>query len=604
MVKARSRKVKRADPELLSVIVPAYKCPTIERDLKAIDEYLEGLGRAYEIICVVDGKAYPQDRTAEKAKRAKNDRVKVFVFKNNRGKGYAIRYGMARAKGGLIAFLDAGSDLHVNGLGLALEHVKWYNADVIIGSKRHKASKVNYPWKRRVLSFLVQRATRVWFGFNVSDTQTGLKVFRREVLEEVLPRLLVKRWAFDLEILTVANRLGYTRIYESPVELEFNALSNIRASSVKNFIVDYLAIIYRVYLLRYYDDDNIDIWENDRRLKLKFKLEKEWQPKVSVIVIDYKEDSPYLTKCLEEIGKQSYENYEIILLTDYISNLRFPKLRRKSYGRYVGPAKKRDDGAKMARGEILAFIDDDAYPTKDWLKELVKHFTQPIVAAVGGPGVTPDGANWQEAVSGWVSASPLGAGPYNYRFLPGRQRSVDDYPSMNLSVRKSDFIAVGGFDSNYWPGEDTKLCMDLVHRLGKRIIYDPKALVYHHRRELWKPHLRQHGNYGLHRGYFARALPRTSLRPSYFLPSVLVLGFGYLVVATGWPMLRWEPLYLIGLVGLVVYVGMLILNGCWVWYRSKNFAYGLVSVPAVFATHFWYGVRFLQGFVVVRKLSK
>jgi len=188
--------------------------------------------------------------------------------------------------------------------------------------------------------------------------------------------------------------------------------------------------------------------------------------------------------------------------------------------------------------------------------------------------------------------------------LPGRQQSVDDYPSMNLAVRKSDFKEVGGFDSHYWPGEDTKLCLDLVHKLGKRIIYDPKALVYHHRRELWKEHLRQHGNYGLHRGYFARALPQTSLRPSYFVPSAAVMGTAYLAVATSWPMLKWAPLYQAGMLGILGYMGLLVANGGWVWYRSRNWWYGFVAVPAVLVTHFWYGVRFLQGLVLTKRLSR
>ena len=139
-------------------------------------------------------------------------------------------------------------------------------------------------------------------------------------------------------------------------------------------------------------------------------------------------------------------------------------------------------GGEKAKGEILAFIDDDAYPVGDWLKNIVRNFSNPIIVGVGGPGVTPPGVPWQEEASGWMSVSPLGAGPYTYRFLSGRKQFVDDYPSMNLSVIRSNFLAVGGFDSNYWPGEDTKLCLDLVNKQKKKIIYDPKVVVYHHRR--------------------------------------------------------------------------------------------------------------------------
>lgn len=260
----------RADPDLLSVIVPAYNCATIDRDLLGIQKSLEELNRPYEIICVVDGLKQAKDKTYEIAQRVRGPRIKVYFYKENRGKGYAIRYGMARARGGLIAFIDAGSDLAATGIGLALEHLKWYQADIIVGSKRHHASRVHYPFQRKVLSYIVQRATRFFFGLNVSDTQTGLKIFRREVLEKVLPRLLVKRWAFDLEILAVANHLGFRRIYESPVELSFNFASNITWKAVVNFAVDYMAIFYRTHILHYYDDGARDLWEGDENLKLKY----------------------------------------------------------------------------------------------------------------------------------------------------------------------------------------------------------------------------------------------------------------------------------------------------------------------------------------------
>src|SRR3989344_3542247 len=260
------------DKYLLSVIVPAYRCPTIGKDLKGIEKYLIKLNRPYEIICICDGYPDNKDKTTKNAKKVKSDTIKVYSYRDNRGKGYAIRFGMARARGGIIAFIDSGNDLNARGIGMALEHLKWYNADIIIGSKRHKASKIHYPLRRRVLSFGVQTATRFFFGVNVTDTQTGLKIFKRQVLEKVLPRLLVKRWAFDLEILTVANRLGFNRFYESPIELIFNPHTNITYKSVFNFAQDYLAIIYRTYFLKYYDDGNKDIWEDDPNLKLRYKL--------------------------------------------------------------------------------------------------------------------------------------------------------------------------------------------------------------------------------------------------------------------------------------------------------------------------------------------
>lgn len=270
-IATKKGKILKSDPDLLSVIVPIYNCKSIAKDLSFIKLYLDLINRPYEIICVVDGLISKRDNTYKLAKSFKGKNTKVYFYPENKGKGYAVRYGMARARGGIIAFIDAGSDLHAKGIGLALEHMKWYDADIIIGSKRHRASKVFYPWNRKLLSYLVQKATKFVFGLNVSDTQTGLKVFKREVLVAVLPRLIVKRWAFDLEILTVANRLGFKRIYESPVEISYNFSSNVGLSSVQNYFIDYLAIIYRTYILRYYDEGNSDLWDGDPNLRLRYK---------------------------------------------------------------------------------------------------------------------------------------------------------------------------------------------------------------------------------------------------------------------------------------------------------------------------------------------
>ena len=237
----------------------------------------------------------------------------------------------------------------------------------------------------------------------------------------------------------------------------------------------------------------------------------------------------------------------------------------------------------MARGDILAFIDDDAYPCEDWLENIVENFKDPKTGGVGGPGITPPDSSWKEQASGWFSASPFGGGFCSHRFLPGKKKFVDDYPSMNFSVRKKDFLSVGGFDSNYWPGEDTKLCLDLVRKLGNKILYDPEVLVFHHRRPLWQLHLRQNGNYGLHRGYFARVLPQTSFRPSYFAPSVLVIFFPILF-----------PLYAI----------VLFLNALWVAQKSQSVLQVMISFPVVSVTHLWYGVKFLQGFLLTKNLKQ
>lgn len=257
----------------LSVIIPAYRQgKTIIKDLNRIKDALDKIRYDYEIIVVVDGRV---DRTFENAKQVASSKIKVVGYEKNHGKGYAVRYGMARAQGDPIAFIDAGMEIDPNGLSMALEHLEWYGADIIVGSKRHPASQVNYPAKRKIISQLYQLFVRVFTGLNVRDTQAGLKIFRRRVLEEILPRLLIKRYAFDLEMLAVAHRLGFRRIFEAPIKLEYNFKDLTHAATLKemkNALIDTLAIIYRLKILHYYDDFNKRKWQYDKDLDFRVNI--------------------------------------------------------------------------------------------------------------------------------------------------------------------------------------------------------------------------------------------------------------------------------------------------------------------------------------------
>lgn len=242
---------------MLSVIVPAYRQEkTIKRDIKQIENSLKKLGRKFEVIVVVDGLV---DNTYKEVKSIASPCIKIFSYLNNKGKGHAVRYGMLKAKGNIVGFMDAGMDINPNGLSMLLNHMEWYNADIIVGSKLHPVSKVVYPFERRVLSWGYRLLTRLLFGFQVKDTQVGLKFFRRRVIRDVLPRLVVKTYAFDIELLAVSYKLGYRRIYEAPVEIRFkgNIIGSITSKDLWKVILlmlyDTLAVFYRLRVLRYYD---------------------------------------------------------------------------------------------------------------------------------------------------------------------------------------------------------------------------------------------------------------------------------------------------------------------------------------------------------------
>lgn len=258
----------------ISVIVPAYKQEkTIYKDLIRIKNVLDQLRYDYEVIVVVDGRV---DKTFENAKRTKSSKIIVTGYEHNHGKGFAIRFGMAKAKGDIIAFIDAGMDINPNGISMLLEHFEWYKADIIVGSKWHPVSKVSYPFQRKIISRGYGSLLKLLFGLRVRDTQLGMKFYKREVLEKVLPRLLVKKYAFDIEMLAVADRQGYKRIFEAPVELKWQ---DINSSVSKNLIksiwdtfIDTLAVFYRLKILKYYDDRNKRKWKYDPELDFKVNL--------------------------------------------------------------------------------------------------------------------------------------------------------------------------------------------------------------------------------------------------------------------------------------------------------------------------------------------
>lgn len=239
---------------MLSIIVPAYKQEkTIIDDLVQIKKILNSLPYESELILVVDGFL---DKTYSEAKKIKDKNLKVLGYKKNKGKGFAVKYGMLRGKGDVIGFIDAGRDLDPAQLQIALGIMELKNADIVIGSKLHKDSSVNYPFVRKILSWGYRSLTHLLFGFDVRDTQVGLKIFKKEAAKKIFSKIIVKSYAFDVEVLAVAHYLGYRNIQESPVKLNFRGGSSITSSSlwriILNMLWDTIAVYYRLRILNYY----------------------------------------------------------------------------------------------------------------------------------------------------------------------------------------------------------------------------------------------------------------------------------------------------------------------------------------------------------------
>jgi hypothetical protein len=137
---------------------------------------------------------------------------------------------------------------------MLMAHMDWYDADIIVGSKRHPVSQVNYPFIRKVLSLGYYLGVKILFGLKLTDTQSGIKLFKRKIVEKIIPKLLVKTYAMDIEMLAVARHFGFKRIYEAPIEVMFNReTSRIKWKTVFWMLWDTLAVFYRLKILHYYD---------------------------------------------------------------------------------------------------------------------------------------------------------------------------------------------------------------------------------------------------------------------------------------------------------------------------------------------------------------
>jgi glycosyltransferase involved in cell wall biosynthesis len=237
----------------LSLIIPTYRrARTIVHNILWIQNVLQDIRYDYEILVVVDGEV---DDTVTRLKDKKIPKVKILSYKDNQGKAYAVRYGMQHARGDYIMFMDSGLEIDPNGISMLLEHMEWYNADIIVGSKRHPASQVSYSLVRKILSFGYYYLVKILFGVKVHDTQAGIKIFKKKVLKEILPKLVEKKFAGDLEILVVARQLGYNRVFEAPIKLDYHFSAITDAATVDaivGILKDTMAIFYRANILRSY----------------------------------------------------------------------------------------------------------------------------------------------------------------------------------------------------------------------------------------------------------------------------------------------------------------------------------------------------------------
>ncbi|MCX5705644.1 MAG: glycosyltransferase [Candidatus Omnitrophica bacterium] len=240
--------------EKISVVMPAYnEAARITHSIEETARAFVDFGCEWELIVLDDGSTDDTFEVALNAASRQTDHVVVKRNSYNMGKGRAIKRALHFVTGEYVVFLDADMDLHPLQIHTLFDIMRLDNADIVIGSKMHPNSVVNYPTERKVMSFGYYLLVRLLFNLPCHDTQTGLKLFKAQVLKDVFPRILVKKFAFDLEVLVNAHHLGY-KIAEAPIVLNPQRyFGRIGANSVFTMCTDTLAIWYRMYILKYYD---------------------------------------------------------------------------------------------------------------------------------------------------------------------------------------------------------------------------------------------------------------------------------------------------------------------------------------------------------------
>lgn len=319
------------------------------------------------------------------------------------------------------------------------------------------------------------------------------------------------------------------------------------------------------------------------------------------IVIPARVLTQTLKNTLNRLNELEYQDFEIIVILDFEDHLDislYPNVKFIISG-INSPGNKRNLGIKESSGEFVAFLDDDAYPDNDWLINASRIFIEnPNYIAVCGPSITPLESDFLQQVSGEVFESYLTSGPTNFRHKISKERFVDDYPSVNLIVRKFCLEEIGGFDENFWPGEDTKLCRDLVQKFKQKIFYSPRLVVHHFRRNLFHPHLIQLSRYAFHRGLFIKLFPENSLKLSFFAPTFFVLNF---ILALTY--LFTFKVYLIpSFLFTMIYFFFLLIESMRIYKKRGSLGFVILTTIGIFLSNFVYGIYFFIGIFSKPKL--
>jgi glycosyltransferase involved in cell wall biosynthesis len=231
----------------LSFVIPAYNEEEfIEETLGTLDYLVKDKNLTYEIVVVDDGSI---DKTFSRATKyaSRNGHVKVVSYSTNVGKGFAVKTGFMQSQGDVVVFADSDMEINLQTISRYIDALD--RGDIVIASKWHPDSVVEMPLARKIMSHGFNVLVRLLTGVPLKDTQVGLKVMKKKALANIIPRLAVKRYAFDVELLTVAKLYGL-KIVEMPTQIRIEKSFSLK--ELFKMFVDLLGIAYRLRVVHFY----------------------------------------------------------------------------------------------------------------------------------------------------------------------------------------------------------------------------------------------------------------------------------------------------------------------------------------------------------------
>jgi|GEM_PF-3294631 glycosyltransferase involved in cell wall biosynthesis len=322
-------------------------------------------------------------------------------------------------------------------------------------------------------------------------------------------------------------------------------------------------------------------------------------PFVSVVIPSWRDEKTLFT-CLTSLLKQNYnpKRFEIIIITQKRKKVNSKKVRQIILKKKINHAQARNLGVAKAKGEIIAFCDDDCVLPPNWLRLGVTSFKDLKVGLVGGPAISPKTDNWRVRFGGLVSVSFFTVGfaaPRHFPLLKKGEVYGLGLVLANNFIRKNVFNEVHGFDRIQVPCEENYLYYK-IRAAGYKLLYLPKLKCIHPAKPLFLPWLVKVFFYSQGRGLMLARFFKT-VHIQYLIPTLFIFSFLALIVLS-----LISVKFLIFLkVFLLIYLLANLANAAWLYWKFEKSPWLFLIAPiASILVHFVYGTGVVVGFLKFR----